>query len=113
MKGLLGRHYVYLNRINSGYCYDSVIIILWSSLLFIQFREIVFSKRWVKVVSFISSNTFGVFLLHQYFIDYFGLTDRVNTIAGGFILWVGISVGCFALSVILGKIPFVREAFKY
>lgn len=61
----------------------------------------------------ISANTFGVFLLHQYFVDYFNLTEMINSVIGGFVLWAVIYVGCFILSVLIGQTPIIKEALKY
>lgn len=104
---------MYLQKINSEYCYDNIIIIIWAALVFIQFRTIHYSKWCGKAISYIAANTFGVFLIHQYCIDMFDLTNRVNSVVGGLVLWAGICVGCFIVSFVLGKIPIVKEALKY
>lgn len=104
---------VYLGRINSEFCYDNVIIMVWAAMLFIKFRESNYSEQCGKRIVFVSANTFGVFLLHQYFVDYFNLTEMINSVIGGFVLWAVISVGCFILSVLIGQTPIIKEALKY
>ena len=105
--------YMILGKINSEYCYDNIIIILWSCSLFVFFKNLNYSSIIGKAIVFVSKNSFGVFLLHPFLIDAFDLTNKIDSWSSGLLIWLIVFVACFCFSVLLSRIPIIKSAFSY
>lgn len=103
----------YLGKINSEYCYDNIIIIIWSVLIFKAFQDHKF--RCVKAISIIVENCFGVFLIHEFISHYFELTDIVADGYQSMLMWLGLCIVSWILTYIIRKIPnsFIQKMFTY
>lgn len=97
-------------QVESNYVYDNALVILWCASVFLAFRR---SERFSAFFALFAGPSFGAFLLHSYFIDAFHLRSIVQGPWMALLSWALLSVGSFTLSWILGKIPVVREAFRY
>lgn len=103
---------IYLNKINSEYLYDSFIVVIWCVLIFVLLNSIeIHSAR--KILQFLSSNSFGLFLLHGYFLYYLNLTKRLHSILDSTLLWIALIIVCYIITGIARLIPFSRKAFEY
>ena len=106
--------WVYLGKMNSSCLYDNFVIIVWTSCLFLTlYRLDINSVKFRKAILQISSNMFGVFLLHGYFLKYFHLTETVTNGLQSALLFVAIVLGCWLITFILTKIPFTRNIVRY
>ncbi|MBQ7960247.1 MAG: acyltransferase [Clostridia bacterium] len=99
--------------INSGYLYNNIFIIAWSVLIFVIFKNIRYANKAGKYILFFSSNSFGIFLMHEYITAYFGLTSKVSTAVESTLLWIFIIVVTLLLTALLRKIPYIKRAFEY
>ncbi|MCR4805823.1 MAG: acyltransferase family protein [Clostridia bacterium] len=97
-------------QMESNYMYDNALIILWCAFVFLAFRK---GGRVSAFFARFVGPSFGAFLLHSYFIDAFHLRYIVRGPWQAFLSWALLSAGSWALSWIAGKIPVVREAFRY
>ena len=103
---------IYLNKINSEYLYDSIFIVIWCVLIFVLFNSIeIHDDR--KIICFLSSNTFGIFLLHGYFLYYLKLTNRIHGFIDSTLLWIALIIICYVITAIVRKIPIGRKIFEY
>lgn len=102
-----------LKQINSEYLYDNVLIMIWCSLIFVCFINIKFSEKIKSIVTYISINSFGVFLLHGYFIMLFDLTNRISDAIQGIVLWGGLTIVCFICTVIFSFVPYSKYILRY
>ena len=64
----------YLGRINSEYLYDNMLLVIWVSLLFLLFTNR--TKQLGKVTRSFCNNSFGIFMLHEFFLEGLGLTEK-------------------------------------
>lgn len=103
--------YNYLGRINSEYCYDNILIVIWSSCVFSVFIR--FKYKFSNLILSISKYSFGIFLLHGYFLHYFKLTSLVSNGVQSFVLWILLIVICFLISALANNIPYLNRMFKY
>ena len=102
----------YLHTINSEYCYDSLLIIVWSALVFLLFR--VFDGSTVeKWLAKLAPYGFGAFLLHIFFIAGFHLGDIGSNALHAAGIWVLLIVISWTASWVLDKVPGVRRLFRY
>lgn len=104
---------IILGKINSEYLYDNIIIILWCALIFICFTNINYSEKIKSIIIFISINSFGVFLLHGYFITLFDLTNQISNATQSILLWGGLTIICFICTLLLSAIPFLKTIIRY
>lgn len=92
----------YLGRINSEYLYDNILIIVWAALIFIiLFHWNGARPKWLK--SF-CDNCFGVFMIHEFFLDGLRLPERVNGPVQSTILLLGLVFVCWVLTSLLKKL---------
>lgn len=96
-------------QIESNYMYDNLLLVIYSSFVFLSFRIMPKVSAWLS--RFVGPS-FGAFLLHSYFIDALNLRASSNAVQA-FFVWVGLVVCMWFLSWCLSKIPVVREAFRY
>lgn len=104
---------IFLGRINSEYCYNNVIIIVWCALIFAYVTNIKFVEKAKEIIAIISANSFGVFLLHVYFIQLFDLTNIISNSFESTIVWIMLIVVTYYLTKGLRKIPFIQRCFKW
>ena len=73
--------------------YDSIFIVLQSVLLVVVFSNV--SIKYSKILNFAAENTFGIYLIHWYFLSFFAthVFDIQKVIAGGF-------AGCALISIV-------------
>lgn len=102
----------YLNRINSEYCYDNGIVIIWSALIFLSIRLFA-NSYFVKGLAKLSVYGFGAFLIHPIILNAFKLTDKINNLYQALFLWIGLITFCWVISFLFNKIPAIKEMFKY
>lgn len=103
--------YKFLGKINSEFCYDNILIMLWSTSIFLLFKVHHFKHE--KMIELVGKHCFGVFLLHEYFSKFLSLTERIS---GGFqalLIWCGLCIICWIISWGLSKVPYIRQAFRY
>ncbi len=106
--------WVYLGRMNSSCLYDNFVIIVWTSCLFqTLYRLDIKSEKLRKAILLISSNMFGVFLLHGYIINHFHLTEKVQNGGESMILYLIVVITCWIATYILCKVPVFRKVLKY
>lgn len=92
----------YLGRINSEYLYDNVLIIVWSVLIFaILFHWNGARSMWLKNFC---DNSFGVFMLHEFFLEGLHLPERVNGPVQSMTLLLGLIFLCWVLTFLLKKL---------
>ena len=104
----------YLEKMNSEYTYDNVLIIIWCACIFVSFCNLKFIDQSIKkAITVVSSNMFGVFLLHGFFIKYFGLTEIVRNGIESSLLFVILLIGCWGISFIINHIPYLKEIIRY
>lgn len=97
-------------QIESNYMYDSIVIILWCACVFLLFRV---SDRVSRFFAKFIGPSFGAFLLHSYFIDALNLRAVPKTHGQAFLIWACLVAGCWILSYLLGKVPYVRRMLAY
>ena len=92
----------YLGRINSEYLYDNILIIVWAALIFIiLFHWNGTRPKWLKNFC---DNCFGVFMLHEFFLEGLHLPERVNGPVQSMILLLGLVFVCWVLTSLLKKL---------
>lgn len=92
----------YLGRINSEYLYDNILIIVWAALIFIiLFHWNGTRPKWLKNFC---DNCFGVFMLHEFFLEGLHLPERVNGPVQSMILLLGLVLVCWMLTSLLKKL---------
>lgn len=101
----------HLGKINSEFCYDNILVMLWSISIYLAFRAHLFKHE--KMIESIGKHCFGVFLLHEYFSKCFLLTERINGALQAFIVWCGLCIICWVITWVLSKIPLIERAFRY
>ena len=106
---------VKLNKINSSFCYESPLIMLWASLLFLTVRN----SEWIKntekgaIIQKFSIYSFGVFLLHGYFLRYLDLVKANHNAISAFGVWLCLYLGCLLITIVLSRIPYLNKIMKY
>jgi surface polysaccharide O-acyltransferase-like enzyme len=105
---------VYLGKINSEYLYDNICIVLWCTLIFRVVLSLEYSNiRINETVKILSANSFGVFLIHELFIQGFDLTNKISTASQATALWAGLIFVCYVISILVSKIPYIDSIMKY
>lgn len=98
----------YLGRINSEYLYDNIILIVWTSVIFLQFLN--WDKELKKSVRNFCRDSFGVFLLHEFFLEGLGLTEKFTGAIQSTFLLLGLLIVCWSLTslmkLMLRKTPY-------
>ena len=102
--------YVKTGQIESNYVYDNILIMLWSICIFIFFKTNIRASHFFAKFAPIS---FGVFLLHGFFVDAFQLRAYPQNPFESALMWIFLIAGCGILSWIFNKIPVVKKAFQY
>ncbi len=104
-----------LNEINSSYCYESLIIMIWTVSIFLTVRNSDFIARIKnkKRIQRMATYSFGVFLLHAYFIKYFSLTKPDTTAIIAFVVWLLLWHGCMAISMVISRVPVFNKLIQY
>lgn len=102
---------IMLNKINSEYMYDNIIIIAWSLSVFVFLNSIIIKPN--TILTFLSKNSFGVFLLHPYLIHYFHLTEIVSGWLSALVLWVILVLSCYLITFVFRKAKFGKLLFEY
>ena len=106
---------VKLNMINSSFCYESPLIMLWTSLIFLTVRN----TKWIKntdkgaIIQKFSIYSFGVFLLHGYFLRYLDLVKSNHSAVSAFVVWLCLCIGCLLITFVISKIPYLNKIMKY
>lgn len=117
---------IYLSRRNGAatemlFDNTSCFVILMATAMFILIKEMIneknFSNKFISVVKKLSSLTFGVYLVHEFFIYYtypyyFGFSlDYTLTYSGIriFVVTLFVAIASFLLSYLLSYIPFVKK----
>ena len=100
----------FLGRINSEYLYDNIILIVWSSLIFMLFNGR--SKELSTPVESFCNNSFGVFMLHEFFLEGFGLTQRFVEPMQSAALLISLVLFCWVLTVLV-KIVISRLPYPF
>lgn len=95
----------YLGRINSEYLYDNVLLVMWASLLFLLFINR--SKQLGKVARRFCSDCFGIFMLHEFFLEGLGLTEKFTGPFQSAILLLGLLMVCWCITA-LTKLVLVK-----
>lgn len=104
---------VFLNRINSGFLYENIFIIVWCAIVFLSFMKIKLDNTKCEYLKVISSNTFGIFLIHMYIVDATWLSSATYTWLQTLIYELGIIIFSYILTYFLKKIPLVKRMFSY
>lgn len=98
----------YLGRINSEYLYDNIILIAWASMIFWLFLN--WNKELKKPVRNFCRDSFGVFLLHEFFLEGLGLTEKFTGAIQSACLLLGLIAVCWGLTslikLVLRKTPY-------
>lgn len=102
--------YIVTGQIESNYVYDSPLIMLWSAALFLCFRC---SPRLAGVFARFAGPSFGAFLLHSYVVDALQLRRLVSGPVESTLAWLLLILGTWSASWLMGRIPVVRDAFRY
>ena len=89
----------YLGRINSEYLYDNIFLIVWSSMIFLLFYGR--SKELSTPTKSFCNNSFGVFMLHEFFLEGFGLTQYFVGPMQSAALLIGLVLCCWFLTVLI------------
>lgn len=97
-------------QIESNYVYDNLLIILWSAALFLCFRC---SPRLSGIFARYTGASFGAFLLHSFVVDALQLRQAVSGPLQSTLAWILLMIGTWSVSWVLGKVPVVKEAFRY
>ncbi len=100
------------------YAFQSPCMGLLSVWLFVLFKDLFakksFNEKSVKVISFLSKYSFGVYLVHAAFIDWLGSIFGINCFSFNTVISVPVlSIGVFAVSLaviyLIGKIPVLNK----
>lgn len=92
--------------------------VLYSSAIFLLFRQLFenkqFSEKSVRIIKYISSLTFGVYIIHPFFIEAVRTTfSSMKPQAMGIILmWLSAAAITTVVCAVLSKIPGVRKLIK-
>lgn len=106
---------VKLNKINSSFCYESPLIMLWAAMIFLTVRN----SNWIRntdkgaVIQKLSIYSFGIFLLHGYFLRYLDLVKANHNAISAFGVWLGLYSVCLVITIILSRIPYLNKIMKY
>lgn len=100
----------FLGQINSEYLYDNIILIVWSSLIFMLFNGR--SKELSTPVESFCNNSFGVFMLHEFFLEGFGLTQCFVEPMQSAALLISLVLFCWLLTVLV-KIVISRLPYPF
>lgn len=98
---------------NSSCLYDNIIIISWAACIFLVLYDIQLAPKKCKIASIISSNMFGVFLMHGYIIKYWGLTELVHNGLDSTIMFVIVVIASWLITYSISKVPYLNKAVKY
>ncbi len=92
--------------------------VLFSSAVFVfiksKFSKVQFSEKKAKVLSTLSSLTFGVFIIHPFFIEVFR-TELPENMAESFkilMFWLIVLTITFALCFVISKIPVLKKLIR-
>lgn len=102
--------YKITGQIESNYVYDHLLIILWSGALFLSFRC---SRSVASFFARFVGPSFGAFLLHSFVVDALQMRSLVSGPVESTLGWLLLILGTWGASWALGKIPVVKEAFRY
>lgn len=96
------------------YAFQSPLIGLLSVSLFLAFKDIFssvnFGNKSLKVISFLSATSFGVYLIHVVFLDAFGINCRAfNPLLSIPVLTVAAYAASLAVVSMIRKIPVVNK----
>ena len=98
------------NQYELNYIYDNILVIFW---IFFVFLTVKISPAFSNMLARFSKPAFGAFLMHSLIIDAAYLRGIVNGPFESFISWALLVTGTWTLSWIAGKIPVVKELFRY
>jgi surface polysaccharide O-acyltransferase-like enzyme len=116
---LEGASQTFLQLANYLQSYLGITVMIASLYLF---KVLVFMKSWQKVqekyrtaIVFISKNTFGIYLVHMIFLEYFLFRTPLTIDNGPFnpavmivLIWLSLVIVSFVTSLLLGVIPVVK-----
>lgn len=99
------------NPIFFMYYAPNVLLMATSIFVFCKslFNKITLSQKKASVIYYLSSCTFGVYLLHPLFLDLlsnYGIGIRLSTVIP---ITLGICIACFIVTAIIKKIPIIRD----
>lgn len=97
-------------QIESNYVYDSPLVILWSAALFLSFRC---APRLSSLFARFVGPSFGAFLMHSYIVDALQMRQLVSGPVQSTLGWILLIITTWSISWLFGKIPVVKEAFRY
>lgn len=92
----------YLERINSEYLYDNFLLIAWASMIFMTFLD--WNKELKKPIRSFCRNSFGVFLLHEFFLEGLSLTEKVSGAIQPAGLLLGLIAVCWSLTSLIKSV---------
>lgn len=102
--------YKITGQIESNYVYDNLLVIIWSAVLFLVFRS---SKGLSGFFARFAGCSFGAFLLHSFVVDALQMRSLVSGPVESTLGWLLLIAGTWFASWVLGKIPVIKEAFRY
>lgn len=105
--------YRLLGQMNSEYCYDNILIMIWSALIFYFLYDFQPGEKGSRFIILFNSNMFGVFLLHGFIIKYWGLTEMVSNMWESSLLFIGVILLCWVVTYLLKFIPYLKTIFVY
>lgn len=96
------------------YAFQSPLIGFLSAALFLAFKDVFssvnFKNKSLKVISFLSVTSFGVYLVHVIFLDSFGITCRTfNPLISIPVLTVAAYAASLAVVSVIRKIPVINK----
>lgn len=103
----------YIYKIRSlEYFYDNIIIFVWVFSLFILLYRLDYSKVKYNIISIVSNNIMGVYIIHVTIINKLVYHYGFESSLGNILLILIVFISSLTLSIIISKIPIINRLVK-
>ncbi len=102
---------MYTEKLSSLGNYDSLIVLVLSICIFVLFKKIKFNN---KIISFISNNTYGIYLIHMLWINIIYKFFKFNIyenylVVRCLLVYIAVFIASLITTYIIKKLPLIKK----